>query len=315
MALSRDRRERRSPPPRGDFVTEQVIRKKRKVKLEALCTDSLEDMLPLANDAECEAAVQAEVAAVVEEEVAHTEPLPKQWPAKKKKSKPPYPSQSTRVATIDNVTLMNELKRRGLLAPNTLVRPKGFHWSTEEDKRLEEAVSAHGLAFVDGTKSPWHLIAQSVGQRSYSACRKRWDLLHPSWSPPSDKDVPPPSKQKPRRNVYEKINLDTLFRSDPADDHYGLMALEKFTDTGDTGAVGDEETGAPVRTGTTKTLAHFYISGHHNNNSHISFSFPPARVRRWNERLLVEHKISLHQQRVTSIHLEMRARKRAAELA
>mgnify|MGYP001986293812 CR=1 FL=1 len=301
---------------------EQVVRKKRKVKLEALCTDSLEDMLPLANDVDCEAAVAAEVEAEVEaevaaavEEVACTEPLPKQWPVKKK-SKPPYPSQSTRVATIDNVTLMNELKRRGLLDPNTLVRPKGFHWSTEEDRRLEEAVSTHGLAFLDGTKSPWHIIAQSVGQRSYSACRKRWDLLHPLWTPTSDREVPPPSKQKQkqkaRRNVFEKINLDALFRTDPADDHYGLMALEAFTDTGD---AGDAQTVAPGRTETTKTLAHFYISGLHNNNSHISFSFPQARVRRWDERLLVEHKISMHQQRVTAIHLEMRARKRAAESA
>ena len=65
MALARSRRERRSPPPRGDFVTEQVVRKKQKVKLEALCTDSLEDMLPLANDADCQAAAAAEAAAAV----------------------------------------------------------------------------------------------------------------------------------------------------------------------------------------------------------------------------------------------------------
>ena len=312
MALSRSRRECRSPPPRGDFVTEQVVRKKQKVELEVLRTDSLEDMLPLANDADCQAAVAAEVAATVQQ-VPRTESLPDRWPVKKK-SKPPYPNQSTRVATIDNVTLMNELQRRGLLAPNTLVRNQGFHWTTEEDNRLEDAVSENALAFLDGTKSPWHVIAQSVGQRSYSACRKRWDLLHPNWSSTGNRDAPPPSKQKQRRNVFEKINLDTLFQPDPADDHYGLMALEKFADTGDAGDVGDAEAAAPGRMDTTKMLAHFYISGLHNNNAHISFSFPQARARRWNERLLVEHNISLHQQRVTSIHLEMRARKRAGEL-
>jgi len=268
---------------------EQVVRKKRKINLEAVCTDSLEDVLQLADDAD--------------REVACTEPLPKQWPAKKRK--PPHQKQSNQVATIDNVTLMHELKRRGLLAPNTLLYTRGNHWTTEEDKQLEDAVAANALAFVDGTRSPWNAITQCLWQRTASACRKRWYLLHPLWSPTLNLTSLQGARQKEKRSVVENFQLDALLGSNPADEHYGLMALEAFTDTG---AEGEEEVAEPGRMTTTKRLAHFYIKGMH-KNTHISFSFPEARVRKWNPRLLVEHKVSLHQQRVTSIHLNMRTMK------
>ena len=267
MAFARAQRERRSPPPRGDFVVEPAIRKK------------VVAPAPLSKGA----------------------PLPEQWPAKKR-------SQAQKVATIDNVTLMNELKRRGLLAPEVDVRREGFRWSAQEDAMLEEAVNANLALFIDNTtKSPWHVIAQRMGQRSYSACRKRWFLLHPLWSSTYGCDLDMGERGGVSGTV-ESFQLDSLLLANPADEHYGLMALETFTDTG-TGS-GEDEPVDRRRTTTDKVLASYSISGMH-GNKHISFAFPKLHPGKWDVQLEAEHALSLHQQRVTSVFLAMRAGQKA----
>ena len=264
MALARGVRARRSPPS-GDFVTEPTICKKRP---SAPVAPTLRDMHPLGDAGE---------------------PLPKQWPARKRP-----PIQAERVSMIDNVTLLNELKRRGLLAPEMQVRPHGFRWSKAEDARLEEAIKVYGIKrYHTGSTSPWHSVSQHVGQRSLSACKKRWELLHPDWY-----DIPVDAKPVKPEPEVEDFHLDTLLSAHPADEHYGLMALEAFTDTG------DSENTPP------RKLASFKVP----NvlcNKRISFAFPtlPPRAFKWDESRLREHNISLHQQHVTSVFLELRAKR------
>ncbi len=266
MALARGVRARRSPLS-GDFVTEPPISKKR------LSAPTLCDMHPLGDAGE---------------------PLPKQWPARKR-----LPPQAARVAKIDNVTLLNELKRRGLLAPEMQVRPHGFRWTKEEDTRLEEAVKVYNVKphHTKSIASPWHAVAQHVGQRSLSACKKRWELLHPDWN-----DIhADPEPVQPEPSV-EDFHLDTLLDANPADEHYGLMALEAFTD------IEDENNNENTHP---RTLASFSAPSML-CNKRISFAFPAGSrtgVRKWDERLLREHSISLHQQHVTSVYLELRAKR------
>ena len=265
MAYARTQRERRSPPPRGDFVGEPTIRKK------------VSPPAPRPKGA----------------------PLPEQWPAKKRP-----PSQAQKVATIDNVTLMNELKRRGLLAPNVDVRPEGFRWSAQEDAMLEEAMHANAHLFMSrSTKSPWHAVARRMGQRSYSACRKRWCLLHPLWSSAYGCDLVS-GEHGPDAGPVENFHLDSLLLANPADEHYGLMALETFTDTGTDS--GEDEVVDRRRITTNKTLASYTIRGMH-ANKHISFAFPKRRPGKWDVQLEAEHSLNMHQQGVTRMYLEMRS--------
>lgn len=265
MVLARGSRARRAPPS-GDFVQEPQISKKR---VSAPRAPTLKEMHPLVEAAES---------------------LPKQWPAKKHQ----YPYQAQRVATIDNVTLMNELKRRGLLAPDMKVRPQGFRWSKEEDARLEEGVRAQGIMRKGspGRASPWHAVAQHVGDRSYYACKKRWEFLHPKWYAVHESE---------HLNAMESIQLDTLLVETPADEHYGLMALEEFTDTDD----GEKmPPSSPARMLATFTAPDVLT------HKRISFAFPKQKHEgAWNARRLEEHNLNLHQQRVTSVFLEMRSRR------
>lgn len=218
--------------------------------------------------------------------------LPKQWPATKR------PKVTGNVMMIDNVTLMNELNRRGLLAPEVQVRTQGVRWSEEEDARLEEAVSTWGTHCDGDVASPWHAIAQHVGLRSNSACLKRWKLLHPHALPVLGSEFLPKRKDNP----VESIQLDVLLGTDPAEEHYGLMALEEFTDT-DTD--GDSTATSPPSPST--PLASYRVSGMLAPNS-ISFAFPKAPRGKWDKRRLEEYNVHLHQQRVTATCLEMRAK-------
>jgi len=217
--------------------------------------------------------------------------LPKQWPATKRSK------VVDNVTMIDNVTLMNELRRRGLLALEMQARPLCVRWNEEEDARLEDAVATWGTHCAGDVASPWHAIAQHVGLRSNSACRKRWELLHPDELPVLGCESLPKRKIDP----VESMQLDVLLAVDPADEHYGLMALEEFTDT-DTD--GDSTATSPPSPST--LLASYQVPGMLSSKS-ISFSFPKAPRGTWNKRLLEEHYVGLHQQRVTETFLKMRA--------
>jgi len=220
--------------------------------------------------------------------------LPKQWPATKR------PKVIGSVATIDNVTLMNELNRRGLLAPEMQARPLGTRWNREEDARLEEAVATWGTHSDGDVASPWHAIAQHVGMRSNSACLKRWKLLHPDALPVLGCESLPKKKD----NSLESLQLDMLLATDPAEEHYGLMALEEFTDT-DTD--GDSTAASPPSSSSSPPLASYRVPGMLTSNP-ISFAFPKAPRGTWDKRRLEEHYVLLHQQRVTATWLEMRAK-------
>ena len=217
--------------------------------------------------------------------------LPKQWPATKR------PKVTTHVATIDNVTLMNELNRRGLLAPEMQVRPQGVRWNEEEDARLEEAVATWGTHGGGDVASPWHAIAQHVGMRSHSACLKRWKLLHPDALPVLSIASLPKRKEKP-----VEIQLDMLLAPDPAEEHYGLMAFEEFIDTDTDG----DSTASPPPS-SSPPLASYRVSGMLASNS-ISFAFPKAPRGTWDKRRLEEYYVGQRQQRVTATCLEMRAK-------
>ena len=270
MAHSRSSRERRSPPPRGDFVVEPVIKKKTRVSAPAPVAPSC---------------------------ASKNAPLPSQWPAKKQKS-----SQRPvgAVAEIDNETLVKELERRGLLAPEVFERPR--RWSPQEDVLLEDAVKANGPLFLSDTKSAWHAVAQHMGKRSHLACRKRWAATHPFWSPATDCFLNLSALSSDRIDTMEHFHVDTLLQVHPADDHYGLMALETFTDTGC-----EDEAVDRRRITTDKVLAIYSTRDLLHRNGHITFSFPKQRQGgKWNVRLEAEHALSMHQQRVTSVFLDMR---------
>lgn len=279
MAQVRGVRARRSPPS-GDFVTEPLVGKKRP-SAPTLC-----DMHPLGDAGES---------------------LPKQWPARKRS-----PPQLARVAKIDNVTLLNELKRRGLLAPEMQVRPHGFRWTKAEDARLEEAINVYNVkpCHTKSITSPWHAVAQHVGQRSFSACKKRWELLHPDWNNirAGSETVPydPPVENVPYDPPVEDFYLDTLLEGNPADEHYGLLALEAFTDVEDQNDDNNSNENTHPRTLASFSVPTMLCS------KRISFAFPKGShtgARKWDKRLLREHSISLHQQQVTSVYLEMRAKR------
>lgn len=265
MVLDRASRARRAPS-KGDFVQETQICKKR---VSAPPAPTLQETHPPLEAAK---------------------PLPKQWPAKKCQ----YPNQVKRVATIDNITLMNELKRRGLLAPEMKTRPQNYRWTKEEDKLLEEGVRMQGIMrkAPSGKMSPWHAVAQHVGYRSYYACKKRWEYLHPNWY----------DAHKPEHLLgVENIQLDMLFAEHPADEHYGLMALEEFTDT-------EDSEDAPPASPTT-VLAAFTVPSTF-GDKRIAFTFPEQEhADKWDPRRLEEHNLNLHQQRVTSVWLEMRSKR------
>lgn len=279
MAHSRSSRERRSPPPRGDFVVEPVIRKRTKVSAPAPVDPS---------------------------SASKNAPLPSQWPAKKRqRSQRPVGA----VAEIDNATLVKELERRGLLAPEVFERPR--RWSPQEDVLLEDAVKVNDSLFLSDTKSAWHAVAQHMGKRSHLACRKRWAATHPFWSPATDCFLNLSALSSDRIDTTEHFHVDTLLQAHPADDHYGLMALETFTDTGCEGEVVDRR-----RVTTDKMLATYSTHNLLHRNGHITFSFPKQRQGgKWDVRLEAEHALSLHQQRVTSVFLDMRtAQGRSASL-
>jgi hypothetical protein len=79
------------------------------------------------------------------------------------------------------------------------------------------------------------------------------------------------------------------------------MALEEFTDTDD----GEKMPPAsPARVLATFTVPDVLT------NKRISFAFPKQKHEgAWNARRLEEHNLNLHQQRVTSVFLEMRSRR------
>jgi hypothetical protein len=265
MAQSRGSRERRSPLLRGDFVVEPPIRKTKRAAPS-----------PAPKDA----------------------PLPSQWPAKKQK----HQHATGAVAAIDNDTLMRELKRRGLLAPEVFVRTT--RWSAQEDVLLEQAVNANGLLFLSETKSVWHVVAKHMGNRSHTACRKRWMAMHPFWSPAIDCTVGSGAPFGNRADPVEHFHLDTLLLAHPADEHYGLMALETFTDTAPD-ATAEGECVDRRRITTDKMLASYNIRGVH-GNGHVAFAFPKRPPGKWDVRLEAEHTLGLHQQRVTSVFLDIR---------
>jgi hypothetical protein len=272
MAHSRSSRERRSPPPRGDFVVEPVIKKRTRVSAPA----------PVAPSS-----------------ASKNAPLPSQWPAKKRqRSQRPVGA----VAEIDNATLVKELERRGLLAPEVFERPR--RWSPQEDVLLEDAVKVNGSLFLSDTKSAWHAVAQNMGKRSHLACRKRWAATHPFWSPATDCFLNLSAFSGDRIDTTEHFHVDTLLQAHPADDHYGLMALETFTDTAPD-ATAEGECVDRRRITTDKMLASYNIRGVH-GNGHVAFAFPKRPPGKWDVRLEAEHTLGLHQQRVTSVFLDIR---------
>ena len=282
----RERRERRSPLPQSDFVVEdQPVGRKTKAghgtagRAGAPSSDGTGG--------------------------ADTKPLPDQWPAKKRQK---CADTVEKVATIDNLTLMNELHRRGLFAYDVQHCQPG-HWNQIEDQLLEDAVNKNIELFHSSSRSPWRVIAQQVGDRSLAACRKRWKKLHPFWSHAHGRVISSGALVDPKMHT-EDFQLDKLLFEHPADNHYGLMALETFMDT-ETDARPQETVAGRRRPATAKPLAHFHIKGLHNKRR-LSFAFPKPPSGRWNEHLLKEHRINQHQQRVTSFYLEMRSNEQKA---